>query len=128
MTSFIEPITARYSSITSDPKNIDWIQTGRNLLTYAYRVALVLAVACYLTFLALRGVYRLGITARSLWIKYEVSAKIAAAVAALKTEFDNVQPVSVRVAEVRSFATVAQSKIADFTESTKSEVLAITGK
>jgi macrodomain Ter protein organizer (MatP/YcbG family) len=112
------------STATARIQSIDWA-------THQHRtkaIALAVAVGCYLTFLALRGAYRLGITARQLWEKYELSAKIAGATAALKTELSNITPISIRVDEVRTFAAVAQSRLANFADSAKSEALAITGK
>jgi len=112
------------STATVQIKSIDWATHQRR----AKAIALTVATMLYLTFLAARATYRLGMTARALWLKYELSAKIAAAVVALKTEFDAIAPLSVRVDEVRDFADNFKVQALDFSELVKAEAKAITGK
>jgi hypothetical protein len=92
----------------------------------AKAIALGVAVACYLVFLALRGAYRLGLAARDLWVKYELTAKLTAVAGALKSEIASITPLSVRVAEVKAIVAVAQLQLVEFGNSVKSEAKAIT--
>jgi hypothetical protein len=102
---------------------IDWATHQRR----AKAIALGIAVACYLAFLALRGAYRLGLAARALWIKYELTAKLTAVAGAIKSEVASITPLSVRVAEVRAIVAAAQLQLAKFGDSVKTEADAITG-
>jgi hypothetical protein len=104
-------------------QSIDWATHQRK----AKAIALGIAVTLYLMFLALRGAYRLGLAARALWIKYELSSKLTAVAGAIKSEVANITPLSVRVAEVRAIVAAAQLQLAKFGDSVKAEAQAITG-
>jgi len=103
-------------------QSIDWATHQRR----AKAIALGIAVTIYLAFLALRGAYRLGLAARALWVKYELTAKLIAVAGVIKSEIANITPLSVRVVEVRAIVAAAKLQLIEFGNSVKSEANAIT--
>lgn len=83
-------------------KEIDWQQTGRNLASVAYNLAVAVGVVCYLTFIVTRGCFRLGRRAADLWVQYQMSDRIVAMYGRVVAHVKALPGLSVRVAEVRS--------------------------
>ena len=127
MTHFTAPFTTRFTAITSNPSNIDWAQTGRTLLGWLYNVAVVVGVAFYLCYLACEFSFNLGCTVRGLWIKYEITAKLAAAKAAIAAEFKALPGLSVRFAEVKAAYALFGGKVTSTFDAMKADYSAMRG-
>ena len=73
-------IRTQFDKTSAQLNRIDWAK----LKTALYNIAVFVGVVCYLSYLAVRATIKAVRTAHSLWVKYEVTAKIKAAITALR--------------------------------------------
>ena len=97
---------------------IDWAKVR----TYLYNAAVAVGVAIYLIYLAGCSAINAGCNAKALWIKYEMSAKIRRAIAAVRSE---VPSLSVRIAEVKRAYSVFAAKVRGIVASAKADYIDI---
>ena len=94
----------------------------------AQNILVAVGVCLYLAFLAVKAAVNAGKTARALWIKYEITAKLQSAFEAIKSEIAAQPALSSRVAEVRAFYVSTAAKALSTAAAMRSDFDAIKGQ
>ena len=74
-------VRAQFDKTSAQLNRIDWAK----LKTALYNTAVFVGVVCYLSYLAIRATIKAVRTAHSLWVKYEVTAKIKSVITTLRS-------------------------------------------
>ena len=75
-------VRAQFDKTNAQLNRIDWVKVR----SFLYNIAVFVGVVVYLGYLAVRTTIKAVRIAHSLWVEYEVTAKIEGAIATLRSE------------------------------------------
>jgi len=113
-TAALAQLTSLRSKASARISSINWVKVR----TYLYNAAVAFGVALYLVYIAGRTALSTARNAKALWLKYEISAKIQTAIAAVCSE---VPPLAVRIIEVKRAYNIFAGKTRSVVASAKAD-------
>jgi len=113
-TAALAQLTSLRAKASARISSINWVKVR----TYLYNAAVAFGVALYLVYIAGRAALSTAKNAKALWMKYEVSAKIQTAIAAIRSE---VPPLAARIIEVKRAYNVFAGKTRGVVASAKAD-------
>ena len=79
-------VRAQFDKTNAQLNRIDWVKVRSFLYNIAYNIAVFVGVVVYLGYLAVRTTIKAIRIAHSMWVEYEVTAKIEGAITTLRSE------------------------------------------
>ena len=120
-------VCTQFDKTSAQLNRIDWVKVR----SFLYNITVFVGVVIYLSYLAVRAIIKAVRIAHSLWVKYQVTARIQTAIAALRSDVPSFLNESRKQVEkvYANFANEAQqiaSSMANDYRSIRNEVQSVT--